>query len=146
MTSSVMLTLDTTSPTLSVEVPKHVDPPEDLLIQIDSSEDIGVASVALTDSLGTLTNLGYARTSPRSMQVVVPTIGLGSGPATLLVSVADEVLNFSRQRIKVQVDRDRAFDVRSTIEQIYQTDVSLNPPYSLLSDLGAAYDTATEIL
>lgn len=146
MTSSVMLTLDTTAPTLSVEVPKYVDPPEDLVVQIASSEDIGVASVALTDSLGTLTNLGYALSDPRSMQVVVPTVGLGSGPATLLVSVSDEVLNFTRQRIKVRIDRDQAFDVRSNIDRAYQIDPRLDSPYLLVSDLSAAYETVTEIL
>lgn len=116
MNASVAVVLDTTAPTLRIAAPAAVEPPDDLMVTVHADEPLGAVSMALVDSQGTLKQLGFERVDEVTLRLLVPTMSLSTGRATLLLSVADEVLNITQRSVVFTVERARAFDVNLTIE------------------------------
>lgn len=144
MTASVLLTLDTTAPTVQITIPATVEPPDNLIFDIVSSEDIGTAAIAVVDALGQMTYPGYQLLDARTLHVLLPTGELASGPATVMVSVADEALNFTRLTRRVTISRPRAFDVVLDLEPVYAVDLSLDGGYDIETGIGHAHHITLE--
>lgn len=145
MSGSVLLTLDTRAPALRVVVAKSVEPPDELVVEVESDEDLGVVSVALLDALGRLFNLGYERVSDRSLMARVPTTGLATGPASLRISASDEVLNFAESRTEVMVRRPRAFDVEWSLGPGHEVALTRDGAYEAAMSTDPAHSVTLEV-
>jgi hypothetical protein len=143
--ASLTIVLDTRPPTLTIEAPARIEPPDDLVVLVLADEPLGPVSMALVDALGTLTQLGFERLDPRSLRLVVPTVGLATGAAKILLSVADEVLNITQESVTVHIERERAFDVELTIEHGHDVDLTLDGGYEVTLDMHHAHDADLEV-
>lgn len=145
MTASVLVELDTRPPILTISAPSRVFPPDYWVVSVTADEDIKNASAALVDSIGTLTRLGSQRIGDRSLDILVPTVGVSSGPASLMLSVSDAVLNFVRTQISIHIDRPRGFDVDMVVEHVYDVQVTMSSAYEVDLGLDHAYFVSLEV-
>jgi hypothetical protein len=165
VSASVLVALDTRPPVLTIEAPERIEPPDTLWVRVVADEPLGAVALALLDAGGTLVNLAYERVDERTLVASVPTVGLASGPASLRVSAADTVLNFTRESRTLAVDRPRAHDVELTIDRAYDLvlgtsdgyridlgwshahviDLTLDGPYEVILDVGPSHRVNLEI-
>lgn len=144
MAASVEVALDTRAPVLTIDAPAQVSPPEPWTVIIDSSEDVGSASASFVDSIGTTTALGLEQVGRRIL-LTVPTVGVSSGPGTLVLRVSDEVLNTTLTTLAVVIDRPVSYRVELTLDGAYEQDLSLGGAFSTVLELDRAHAVNLEI-
>jgi hypothetical protein len=139
----IRLTLDTRAPTLVVTATGRVAPPDSWPVAVTASEAIGDADLALTDSLGVEHSVGYARLGDQVLSLLVPTVGLPTGPATLVGWVSDLAGNRSPISQPVVIDRPKVWDATLAFERAFDAAAALADAYDATLGLGHAY-AATE--
>lgn len=145
MSASVSVMLDTRPPMLTIVAEKTVEPPTDWVVEVGADETLGIVSAAIRDSLGVLTNLGYERTTDRTLRIVVPTPGLSAGRATLMLSVADEVLNLTATSTLVSINHPDTFGTDLSIGGSFETDLSIGRAYDVALSIDGAFETDLSI-
>lgn len=152
MTASFALALDTTAPVLRIYAPESVKPPDDLTVAVTADEPLGPVSMAVVDSIGTLTQVGFQRVTDRSLRLVLPTATIPNGVATLHLSVADEVLNITQESISFTVERPRVFEVELTIGHVHDVDLAQDGAFEVdlifthAHEVDATLDGAYEVV
>lgn len=145
MTATVGLVLDTRAPVLRVEAEARVQPPEGWLVTVVSDEPVGDAAAALLDARGALASVGIEHLDARTLRVLVPTVEVAGGPATLLMRVADEVGNATQTSIPLDVLRPAAFNVTLDLIRGYDLDFTLAAGFETASQADPAFDFDSEV-
>jgi hypothetical protein len=139
----IRLTLDTRAPTLTTTATGRVAPPDTWPVAVTASEALGEASLALADALGVEHSVGFVWASDRVLTLLVPTVGLPTGPAVLEGWVADLAGNRTTLRIPVVIDRPKPWDADLTFEHAWEATVALADGFDTTLDLGHGF-AATE--
>lgn len=145
MSASLEVALDTTPPTLTVEAARDVKPPEDWVVVVRASEAIGMADAALLDPGMSITPLGIEHLDDRTLRIVVPTVGLPGGRATLMLRVTDEVLNSVQTTVAVFVLRETAFHATLDITGAYSTTLETLSAYDVMLNAEPIYSITLEV-
>lgn len=132
--ASVLVTLDTTPPVLTVVAGPSVSPPDSLAVTITSSEVIGSSTYAFLDSSGTSYPLGALRLDSQTDYVLIPSQGLSAGAGTLLVTVTDEVCNPATLVVPVYVSRPIPYDLTLGTTGIFALTEEVERVYELTLD------------
>lgn len=145
MSASLEVVLDTVAPTLTVEAARDIVPPEDWVVVVRASEPIGLADAALLDPGMSITPLGIEHLDDRTLRIVVPTVHVPGGRATLMLRVTDEVLNAVQTTVAVAVLREQAFHVSLDIAGAYSTTLETLSAYDVVLDAEPAYSITLEV-
>lgn len=138
--SWVKIDLDTTPPVLVLDAPARVSPPDPWVVLVKANEDLGPVRALFTDSTGVVHRMGVDRVSARLLSIVLPTVGLGSGPGELRVVAADRACNPAEAYTTVVIERPRAFDVTLTFNSGMETTVTLDGAFEASLSLDTGMD------
>lgn len=153
--SWVTIDLDTTPPLLVIDAPGIIEPPDDWIVIVRANEDLGPVGMEFTDSLGTVTRVGFERVGPRTLAVRIPTISLASGAGELKVVARDRACNATTIVTTVVITRPRAFDVEFTIDTgleatltttyAFDAEIGIDHSHDVNLTMDHAYETDTGI-
>lgn len=137
--SWVQIDLDTTPPVLVLDAPARVEPPDPWVVLIKANEDLGPVAAFFTDTSGTVHKIGVERITARLLSVVLPTVGLGSGPGELRVVARDRACNATEAFATVVIDRPRAFDVVLAMDTGQEVTLSVEPAFESALEMDSGY-------
>ena len=143
--SWVEITLDTLGPVVTIVAPPVVEPPEDWVLLLTSSEVIGGASFTLTDSFGNVYPLGFEYLSPIEIEVAVPTTSMSPGPAEVRVEVMDDTFNLTTRLVNFEVHGEVPFDAQVTLVNAFHVNMEVNDPVAADVEMDHAVDVDVEV-
>jgi hypothetical protein len=130
----VTIDLDTTGPALVFEpAPSRAQPPDSLLAVAASDEPLGEVRAWFADAGGAEQPLGV-EVDGLAVRVLLPTVGLTTGPGSLVVLARDLSCNTSRTALLVYIDRPRPFDLQGATMGTSGTQASASGGYDLQAE------------
>jgi hypothetical protein len=137
--SWVHLSLDTHAPQVTLETAERVEPPDALEALIRADEPMGHVTVSLTDAAGIQMALGHEVVDEASVRLLVPSVGLATGPALLRVIVADLACNTTVLQREVGIMRPRPYDVVLSLVAAFSVALSIDHAFDNEMALGGAF-------
>lgn len=137
--SWVLLDLDTTPPVLAIDAAGVVQPPEDLVVTVTSSEPVGTVEAEFRDPLGARWPVGVALDGPGVLRLTVGTTGMSTGAGLLHLLVRDLAGNATEADWPVFVDRPAPFSVTGWTEPLYALRASEAGPFEVEAETGSVF-------
>lgn len=136
MSSYVLVALDTLAPAVSVTGAMSVTPPEDIVLTLTASEDIGWTNLSFIDSVGESHDVGFEVVDSRTRLIRIPTGLMSTGPGVLRSLVADTVENLVVTTTTISVGTTRPFDVVIEFGHAFNVDLGLYHPFDVTTSIG----------